>query len=85
MKYAAVLWDCDDCLIDSEWIACGLGAEMLTELGYPITTQEFVIRFCGQSRSHIYGTIQNETGVDYLPLLAAEDKVSRQREAFRRI
>lgn len=84
MKYAGVLWDCDGCLIDSEWIACGLGAEMLTELGYPITTQEFVLRFCGQSKSHIYGTIQNETGIDYLPLLAAEDKVTRQREAFRK-
>lgn len=83
-RFAAVLWDCDGCLIDSEWIACGLGAQMLTELGYPISTQEFVLRFCGQSKQHIYGTIQRETGIDYLPLLAAQDKKQRQRDAFKK-
>lgn len=84
MRYDAVLWDCDGCLIDSEWIACGLAAEMLTELGYAISTQEFVKRFCGQSRDHIYSTIQQESGVDYLPLLAERDKSTRQKEAFRK-
>lgn len=83
MAFKGVLWDCDGCLIDSEHIACGIAATMLSELGYEITTQNFVDRFCGQSQKHIYGTIQQESGVDYLPLLQKADKKERQRDAFR--
>lgn len=83
MKYSGILWDCDGVLIDSEWIACGLAAEMLSEAGYPISTEEFVLRFCGQGKKHIYQTIQNESGTDFLPLLENANKHTRQRQAFK--
>lgn len=69
----AIIWDCDGCLIDSEWIACGNAAQVLTEIGYPITTDEFVVRFAGQGRNHIFSTIAQETGKN---LLERYDEIS---------
>lgn len=82
MSFAAVIWDCDGCLIDSEHIACGLSARLFTEAGYAISTQDFVHRFAGQSKNHIFQTIQNECGVDYRAHMQGLDKKKLQRDAF---
>jgi HAD superfamily hydrolase (TIGR01509 family) len=73
----AVLWDCDGCLIDSEYIACSHGARLLTEAGYPISADDYIRRFCGQGESLMYGTIESEIGFDIRTKL---DKAKKKRE-----
>jgi beta-phosphoglucomutase-like phosphatase (HAD superfamily) len=58
-KEYAILWDCDGCLIDSEHIACGHAAKLFTEAGYPINTEEYIRRFAGQGKEHIFSTIES--------------------------
>lgn len=82
MHFDAILWDCDGCLIDSEYIACSLSAEMLTAAGYPISVGDYITRFCGQHKDHIFSTIHDETGVDYSNLFEKGDKKQKQRDAF---
>lgn len=83
MLFKALIWDCDGCLIDSEYIACELGAKLLTQAGYPITTESYIRRFCGQTKAHIFSSIEKDCGIDYRPHMAAIDKKSLQRDAFR--
>lgn len=78
MSVEAILWDCDGCLIDSEAIACGHAAEELTQAGYPLSMEEFVLRFAGKTRSDIYSVIQQETG------LTLADKIDRSATRTRR-
>jgi HAD superfamily hydrolase (TIGR01509 family) len=77
MKYQAIIWDCDGVLIDSEILACKVSAEMLTEHGYPVTLEDYLVRFMGKSRAQIL----REAGVanDSFPV---EDLRQRQRAAF---
>lgn len=65
MTFKALIWDCDGCLIDSEHIACELGAKLLTEAGYKISTEDYIRRFCGQGKSHIFNSVKDDCGVDY--------------------
>lgn len=44
-----IIFDCDGVLVDSEPIAHGLLAKMMTDLGHPISTAESVERFTGRS------------------------------------
>lgn len=44
-----VIFDCDGVLVDSERILHRVFAEMLTEVGFPITHEETTRRFIGQS------------------------------------
>lgn len=46
-----VIFDCDGVLVDSEGIAHQLLAQMMTELGRPITTAEAIETFAGRSLS----------------------------------
>jgi HAD superfamily hydrolase (TIGR01509 family) len=69
-------------LIDSEHIACGLSARLLSEAGYAITTEDYVRRFCGQSKSHIASEIFKDSGIDYLAVMNAVDKKTLQRREF---
>jgi HAD superfamily hydrolase (TIGR01509 family) len=83
MTFKALIWDCDGCLIDSEHIACELGARLLTEAGYKISTEDYIRRFCGQGKSHIFKSVKDDCGVDYREHMQAIDKKALQREAFR--
>ncbi len=40
-------FDCDGVLVDSEFIASQVDAELLTDAGYPITAPEVTQRFAG--------------------------------------
>lgn len=84
MTFSAVIWDCDGCLIDSEHIACELSARLLTEAGYTISTEDYVRRFCGQGKTHIFNSIKEDCGVDYRAHMESIDKKSLQRDAFRK-
>jgi HAD superfamily hydrolase (TIGR01509 family) len=58
-----IIFDCDGVLVDSEPIAHGLLAQMMTDLGHPMSTAESVQKFTGRSL------------VDTLPLI--EDVLGR--------
>lgn len=82
-KFAAILWDCDGCLIDSEAIACGHAAEELTAAGYSISMQDYVLRFAGKSRSDIHSIIRIETGLDLDGLIDPEETLHKRNQLFR--
>ena len=44
-----LIFDCDGVLVDSEPIACGAFAELMTSLGYAMTTADVVREFGGRS------------------------------------
>lgn len=43
-----VIFDCDGVIVDSEIIANKSSAQVKTELGFPISTEEHIKTFCGQ-------------------------------------
>jgi HAD superfamily hydrolase (TIGR01509 family) len=45
-----LVFDCDGVLVDSELIAHGVLAELLTRLGRPVTVDEALLTFSGRSR-----------------------------------
>lgn len=50
----AVIWDCDGVLIDSELIACGVAADVLSEKGKShITAEDYIARFIGMTATQI--------------------------------
>ncbi len=65
MDIDCIIWDCDGCLIDSEVIACGQAAKVFTEIGYPITAQEYIERFAGQGIPHTIKLLEEETGKQF--------------------
>src|SRR6185295_6438439 len=46
---ALVIFDCDGVLIDSEYLACRIEAEVLTAHGFPLTTDEVRDNYLGLS------------------------------------
>ncbi|MFA6279195.1 MAG: HAD family hydrolase [Bdellovibrionales bacterium] len=57
-----IIWDCDGCLVDSEVLACAVAAECLTAIGYPLTGQDYVTRFAGQTMAATLAALEAETG-----------------------
>lgn len=57
-----IIFDCDGVLIDSELIACGADADILTEAGYPITRDQVVARFAGIPATDMHRMIEAEMG-----------------------
>jgi len=63
MTYAAVIFDCDGVLIDSEPIANAILAADLTEIGLPMTPEESHRRFTGCATTQIAEMVRAEIGV----------------------
>lgn len=61
--FDAVLFDCDGVLVDSEPITNRVLAEMLRELGWPITTEECIRIFTGKAVRDEIAIIETRTGV----------------------
>jgi len=57
-----VIFDCDGVLIDSEMVICAVEAYLLTEIGYPMTTDEVVRRYCGISANDMHAAIEKDWG-----------------------
>lgn len=57
-----VIFDCDGVLVDSERLAVRIEAQLLTDLGWPITEAEIVERFMGRSDAYMLGEIERELG-----------------------
>jgi len=60
--YDLVIFDCDGVLIDSERIAARVGAEVLTDLGWLVTTEEVIERFVGCSADHWRRIVESKLG-----------------------
>jgi len=60
--FDAVLFDCDGVLVDSEPITCRVLAEMLGELGWPISVHETMERFIGKMVKDQASLIRERTG-----------------------
>ena len=57
-----IIFDCDGVLVDSEPIAHGLLAQMMTDLGHPISTAESIQKFTGRSLADTLPLIEDFLG-----------------------
>jgi HAD superfamily hydrolase (TIGR01509 family) len=57
-----IIFDCDGVLVDSEIVAHGLLAQMMTDLGHTITTAEAVQKFAGRSLVDTLSLIEADLG-----------------------
>jgi HAD superfamily hydrolase (TIGR01509 family) len=57
-----IIFDCDGVLVDSEIIAHTLLAQMMTDLGHPMTTAEAVQKFAGRSLADTLSLIEAGLG-----------------------
>ena len=62
MPIDLVIFDCDGVLVDSEVVSCRAHAEILTRYGYPITSDQVLVRFLGVSDREARLTVENELG-----------------------
>lgn len=60
--FELVIFDCDGVLVDSEPITNRVFADMLNELGVPITLEEMFERFMGHSMAHCMGIVRELLG-----------------------
>lgn len=59
---ALVIFDCDGVLVDSEPLAARVHAELLAELGWPISEGEVARRFIGCSATYFRAEVEAHTG-----------------------
>ncbi|MCL2473904.1 MAG: HAD family phosphatase [Alphaproteobacteria bacterium] len=62
LQQTLFLFDCDGVLVDSEFIACEIVANELNKIGFNITTQEYILRFCGRTDEEEKQIIEKEMG-----------------------
>jgi HAD superfamily hydrolase (TIGR01509 family) len=59
---ALVIFDCDGVLVDSERLTVGVEARVLTELGWPHTTEDVVARWMGRSSAFQLAEVEERLG-----------------------
>ncbi len=59
---ALVIFDCDGVLVNSEIISNGLLAEMMTELGHAMTTEQALGKFAGRSLADVLALAEDVLG-----------------------
>lgn len=62
MSFAAILFDCDGVLVDSEPISLGVLRQMLADLGWHLSAYECKTHFTGKSTKEEILFIQQQTG-----------------------
>jgi HAD superfamily hydrolase (TIGR01509 family) len=79
-----IIFDCDGVLVDSEPIASRVLAEMVSELGYPLTAAEAIERFTGLSLGTVLGRVEADLGAalpaDFRDRLRARDYAAFRAE-----
>jgi len=78
-RFDLVIFDCDGVLVDSEFISNRVFAEMLVELGVPVTLDDMFERFVGHSMEYCLDLVRGMLGHDVPPGF-----VDRYRERTRR-
>jgi HAD superfamily hydrolase (TIGR01509 family) len=76
-----VIYDCDGVLVDSEPISVRIDAQVLTELGWPITEAGVAERFVGRSHAYMVSEIEAHLGRS-LPSDWDAETGPRYRQAF---
>ena len=76
-----IIFDCDGVLIDSEWIACEVEAEVLSEHGFPMTADDVRRLLLGISTASSLVVLEREYGRPPSAEVMAEVK-RRLLEAF---
>jgi len=79
--FELVIFDCDGVLVDSERIAVRVEAELLAELGWPLSQAEIVERFMGRTTEYMDEAIEAQLG-SRLPGDWSDQFQRRYREAF---
>ena len=79
--FELVIFDCDGVLVDSERIAVRVEAELLAELGWPLSQDEIVERFMGRTDQYMNEAIEAQLG-GRLPRNWKDQFHRRYREAF---
>ena len=79
--FELVIFDCDGVLVDSERIAVRVEAELLAELGWPLSQAEIVERFMGRTTEYMDEAIEARLG-SRLPGDWRDQFQRRYREAF---
>lgn len=82
-RFAAVVFDCDGVLVDSEPLANRIMSELLAEHGVRLTSQDCMRRFIGLTVEEEAVAIQNEFGIDLREVLERE-LTPRTMRAFER-
>ncbi len=59
-----IIFDCDGVLVDSEIIGSRVYADMLTNLGYPISTEESIKKFTGLDDQAARDIVFRESGIE---------------------
>ncbi len=80
-RFDLVIFDCDGVLVDSERLAVRTEAEILSDLGWPLSEAEIIERFVGRSAAHMHQEIERHLGrrVDW-----DSEFESRYRDVFER-
>ena len=55
-----IIFDCDGTLIDSEIVYSRVEAQVLTRLGYAITPEEMLRRFCGITAADMFAALERD-------------------------
>ncbi len=85
MKFAAVLFDCDGVLVDSEPITNGVLREMLAEKGWAISQAECMRVFVGKAVKDEIQQIEARTGFTVTPAWLAEFAARRNQALNQRV
>ena len=80
-RFDLVIFDCDGVLVDSERLAVRTEAEILSDLGWPLSEAEIIERFVGRSAAYMHQEIERHLGrrVDW-----DSEFESRYRDVFER-
>lgn len=62
MPIDLIIFDCDGVLVDSEVISCRAHADVLTRHGYPITSDQVLVRFLGVSEKDARRMVEQDIG-----------------------
>ena len=69
-----IIYDCDGVLVDSEIIAAEVESRLLTEAGFPISTEEMAERFAGLTWKDILLTVERESSIPFSAQLLDESE-----------
>jgi HAD superfamily hydrolase (TIGR01509 family) len=66
-RFDLVIFDCDGVLVDSERLSVRLDAELLAQLGWPLSEAEIIERWVGRTEAAMRAEIEEHLGRDVGP------------------
>src|SRR5688500_12336916 len=65
MKFDAIIFDFDGVIVDSEWLANAVLADVLTGQGYAVTREECLALYSGLRWADCHRKIEEESGLEF--------------------